>query len=139
MAFHPYLYFNGNCREAFTRYQEIFGGELTIMTGHDTPPDAGIPENKMDVVIHAALMNDGELLMASDSFEDDFAGPNDGIFVHYSTTDLGRAKSIFADLSDGGTVYMDGHEEFWTPFFGIVKDAFGIPWQISVEAEANAG
>ena len=29
MAFHPYLFFGGNCRAAFTRYQEIFGGELT--------------------------------------------------------------------------------------------------------------
>ena len=32
MAFRPYLFFGGNCREAFTRYQEIFGGELTLMT-----------------------------------------------------------------------------------------------------------
>ena len=24
MAFHPYLNFKGTCREAFTRYQEIF-------------------------------------------------------------------------------------------------------------------
>ena len=31
MAFHPYLYFNGSCREAFTRYQEIFGGELVLI------------------------------------------------------------------------------------------------------------
>ena len=43
MAFHPYLYFGGNCREAFTRYQEIFGGELTVMEGTEAPPDAGIP------------------------------------------------------------------------------------------------
>jgi len=28
MAFHPYLFFGGNCRQAFTRYQEVFGGEL---------------------------------------------------------------------------------------------------------------
>jgi uncharacterized glyoxalase superfamily protein PhnB len=28
MPFHPYLFFGGNCREAFTRYEEIFGGEL---------------------------------------------------------------------------------------------------------------
>ena len=33
MAFHPYLFFGGNCREAFTRYQEIFGGELTLIPG----------------------------------------------------------------------------------------------------------
>ena len=29
MPFHSYLFFGGNCRDAFTRYQEIFGGELT--------------------------------------------------------------------------------------------------------------
>jgi RES domain-containing protein len=29
MTFRPYLFFSGNCRQAFTRYQEIFGGDLT--------------------------------------------------------------------------------------------------------------
>ncbi|TML65573.1 MAG: VOC family protein, partial [Actinobacteria bacterium] len=43
MAFRPYLAFNGNCREAFTRYQEIFGGELVLLTTADAPPDAGPP------------------------------------------------------------------------------------------------
>ena len=52
------------------------------------------------------------------------------------TTDIDRATSIFADLADGGVVHMEGHAEFWTPFFGIVKDRFGVPWQISVESEA---
>ena len=37
MAFRPYLFFGGNCREAFTRYQEIFGGELTLLTMKDVP------------------------------------------------------------------------------------------------------
>jgi PhnB protein len=32
MPFRPYLAFAGNCREAFTRYREIFGGELTLLT-----------------------------------------------------------------------------------------------------------
>ncbi|MCU1450084.1 MAG: 3-demethylubiquinone-9 3-methyltransferase, partial [Acidimicrobiales bacterium] len=35
MAFHPYLYVSGNCREAFTRYEEIFGGELFMMKMSD--------------------------------------------------------------------------------------------------------
>jgi len=26
MAVHPYLFFSGTCRQAFTRYEEIFGG-----------------------------------------------------------------------------------------------------------------
>jgi PhnB protein len=37
MAFHPYLFFSGNCREAFTRYQEIFGGQLTLLTMKGRP------------------------------------------------------------------------------------------------------
>ena len=133
MAFHPYLYFGGNCREAFTRYQEIFGGELVIMDGTEAPPDAGIPADKVDLVMHAALTNGDELLMASDSYDDDFS-PTPGIVVHYSTTEVGRAKAIFADLSDGGEVEMPGQEVFWSPFYGAVTDRFGTPWQISVEA-----
>ena len=31
MAFHPYLNFGGSCREAFTVYQEVFGGELWML------------------------------------------------------------------------------------------------------------
>ena len=32
MAFRPYLFFGGNCRQAFTHYQEVFGGEWTLMS-----------------------------------------------------------------------------------------------------------
>jgi len=131
MAFHPYLYFDGNCREAFNRYQEIFGGELTVMDGTEAPPDAGIPEDKRALVMHASLLNGEELLMASDTYAD--FSPVQGMVVHYSTTDIDRAKSIFAGLCEGGTVHEDGHEEFWTPFYGSVTDRFGTPWQISVE------
>ena len=43
MSFHPYLFFGGNCREAFTRYKEIFGGELAMMSMADAPSDQPIP------------------------------------------------------------------------------------------------
>ena len=43
MAFRPYLAFAGNCREAFNRYQQIFGGELVLLTMADVPADAGPP------------------------------------------------------------------------------------------------
>ncbi|MGI9646026.1 MAG: VOC family protein [Ilumatobacteraceae bacterium] len=131
MAFHPYLYFDGNCREAFTRYQEIFGGELNIMTGTDAPPDAGIPADKQDLVMHASLWHGDALLMASDSYDDAPAGIT-GIVVHYNTDDIDRAKAIFAALADGGDARMEG-PQFWTPYFGVCTDRFGTPWQISVD------
>ena len=54
MAFRPYLMFGANCREAFTRYQEIFGGELFIMTMKDVPGETPPPE-MADSIIHAAI------------------------------------------------------------------------------------
>ena len=39
MAFRPYLAFAGNCRDAFTRYQEIFGPVLSIIP-YDSEDDA---------------------------------------------------------------------------------------------------
>lgn len=37
MAFHAYLFFDGDCADAFTRYQEIFGGELQLIRFRDMP------------------------------------------------------------------------------------------------------
>jgi PhnB protein len=56
MAFRPYLFFGGNCREAFTRYQEIFGGELTLMAMKDVPGEEP-PADKAELIIHAALLS----------------------------------------------------------------------------------
>ncbi len=72
MAFHPYLSFGGNCRQAFTRYQEIFGGELALMPMSDMPPDQPVPPDQADLIMHAALTFDGHLLMASDDPTGDF-------------------------------------------------------------------
>ncbi len=131
MAFHPYLYFDGNCREAFTRYQEIFGGELILMMGTDAPPEAEIPTDKQHLVMHASLIRGDELLMASDSY-DDAPAAMAGMFVHYTTDDLDRAKAVFAGLADGGVAHMEG-PQFWTPYFGVCTDRFGTQWQISVD------
>ena len=137
MTFHPYLYFGGNCREAFTRYHEIFGGDLTIMSYGDGPPGA-VPDDKLDLVMHAALMSGDELLMASDTYRDDGeTGPPRGVHVHYVTTDLDRARHVYDELAKDGTVTLEGAEQFWTPFYGMVTDHFGMPWQISVEASPD--
>lgn len=33
----PYLFFNGQCREAMQFYQSVFGGELSIMNADELP------------------------------------------------------------------------------------------------------
>ena len=66
MSFDPYLMYSRNCGEAFTRYQQIFGGELFVMRMGDAPGNEQVPADQADLVIHAALTIDGRVLMGSD-------------------------------------------------------------------------
>ncbi|HVL91979.1 MAG TPA: VOC family protein [Acidimicrobiales bacterium] len=132
MALHPYLMFGGNCREAFTRYQEIFGGELTVLSMADAPPEVPVAEGQADLVMHAALMFDGQLLMASDDPSPDF-GPVQGMQVNYSVADVAEAERVFEALTDGGTTTMPMAETFWSPRFGMCVDRFGTPWMVNAE------
>ncbi len=55
---HPYLMFEGNCREAMEFYKGIFGGELNMMTFGQV--DDSCPAAIRDHIMHASLMG-GEI------------------------------------------------------------------------------
>jgi PhnB protein len=129
MAFRPYLFFGGNCREAFTRYQEIFGGELTLLTMKDVP-GAPPPADQADMIIHAALMLGDDLLMASDDPTADSFGPVQGMTVSFDAADVAGAKKVFDALSDGGKVTQALEPTFFSEAFGMCVDRFGTPWMI---------
>jgi PhnB protein len=133
VAFLPYLNFGGNCREAFTRYQEVFGGELFVMAMSDMPTDDPVPADQADLVMHAALMLGDHVLMASDAPLGGF-GPVHGMFVNFSTPDVAEAERVFAALCEGGEVTMPMAETFWSPRFGMCTDRFGTPWMVNADA-----
>jgi len=136
MAFRPYLFFGGNCRDAFTRYQEIFGGELTLLTMKDAPGDEPPPPGAEDMIIHAALVSGDNLLMASDDPMNDSFGPVQGMMVSYDAADVDDAKRVFEELAEGGTVTQALLPTFFSPAFGMCIDRFGTPWMI-VAADPN--
>lgn len=132
MRFDPYLTFGGNCREAFTRYQEVLGGELVLLGASDVPSDVEMAPEQADLIMHAALKLGDQLLMASDDIPDRFSGVR-GINVSITTDDPAEAERVFAALAEGGEVTMPMGETFWSPKFGMCVDRFGIPWMIGVE------
>ncbi len=140
MTFRPYLAFAGNCREAFACYQEIFGGELVLLTMNDVPADAGPPPPgaKGDAIMHAALTSDDQLLMGADDPSGGFDGHVNGMCVNYSTADAGEAKRTFDALSQGGQVQMPLGQTFFSPAFGMCVDRFGTPWMVMAEAPQEA-
>ena len=130
MPFHPYLYFGGNCREAFTRYKEIFGGELVLLALKDAPSDEPVPPARADLIMHAALKFGDNLLMASDDPTTDSFGPVQGMMVSYDAADVDDAKRVFEALAEGGTVTQALEPTFFSAAFGMCVDRFGTPWMI---------
>lgn len=140
MDFRPYLAFAGNCRDAFTRYQQIFGGELVLLTMADTPADAGPPPPgaKMDAIMHAALTSDNALLMGADDPMGGFDGHVRGMCVNCSVAETGEAKRIFDALAEGGEVQMPIGQTFFSPAFGMCVDRFGTPWMVMADAPTGS-
>jgi PhnB protein len=132
MAFHPYLAFAGDCRDAFTRYQEIFGGELVLLPMSAAPADSGPAptEATADLIVHAALTAGDALLMGADDPSGGFDGHVRGMCVSYSTSDPTEAARIFDALGEGGDIQMPLGETFFSPAFGMCIDRFGTPWMI---------
>ena len=128
-AFRPYLFFGGNCREAFTRYREIFGGELTLMTMKDVPGEEP-PAEKADMIIHAALAIGDDLLMGSDDPMAESFGPVQGMMMSYDAADVAEAERVFDALTDGGKVTQALEPTFFSQAFGMCVDRFGTPWMV---------
>ena len=136
MSLHPYLFFTNTTRQAMTRYHEIFGGDLEIMSAADLPEGEATPfETADDFVIHAAVtFGDGDLLMASDDPSGDGSGVK-GAAINVTIDDTDDARRIFEALADGGSVDMALGETFWSPLFGACTDRFGVAWMVNVAGE----
>lgn len=134
MPVRPYFAFAGNCRQAFTRYQEVFGGELTLLTGEDVPPGAGSPPGpSTDLIIHAALDSPVGLFLGADDPSGGFDGQVRGMCANVVLENPGKANRVFDALAEGGQVQMQLGETFFSPAFGMCIDRFGTPWMVMVQ------
>lgn len=135
MSFNPYVFFSGDCAEAFTRYHEIFGGELSLLRNGDIPEADRMPGAGEDLVMHAAISTEGALLMGSDDPTGD-GGPKVGVAVSYTAPDVAEARRVFDALAEGGTVDMPMEATFFSAAFGALQDRWGVPWFVDTTEQA---
>lgn len=132
-----YLTFNGNCEEAVNFYQKTLGGECQIMHFGDAPanPAFPIPEEVKNLVLHAELRKNGQILRFSDTFPNTpyQAGNNISFTLEFDTKD--ETKAMFDALSEGGHVEMELQETFFSPLYSKFTDKFGIIWQLVCTAK----
>ncbi|MBB5049790.1 PhnB protein [Rhodopseudomonas rhenobacensis] len=133
MQVNPYLFYDGDCEEAFNYYARVLGGVIEAMLTHEgTPAAEHVPADWVKKIMHARMTIDGEVLMASDAPPGSSAKPA-GFSVSLQVEDPARAEQVFAALADGGAIKMPIAQTFWAKRFGMCVDRFGIPWMINCD------
>jgi PhnB protein len=140
MQVNPYLNFDGRCAEAFRFYEQVLGGKIeTMMTPGESPIAGEVPAAWHDRILHARMVIDGHVLMASDSPPEYYAKPQ-GLYVSLQIDDSAQAERVFHALAEDGTVTMPFEKTLWAAGgFGMLVDRFGTPWMINCDQGAEAG
>ena len=127
----PYLRFDGEARAAMEFYRDVLGGSLEVQTlGESGQSD---DEAVKDRIMHAKLEAGHITIMASDSMpQQPPVVPGDSVSLSLVGDDLEGLTTIFAALSDGGTVSVPFEQQFWGDTFGMLTDRFGTQWMVNV-------
>ena len=133
MKIHPYLSFPGTCEDAFSFYAALFGGTVTGINRYGEGSPFPVPDGWGEKVIHAELSAGGIVIYGSDHVPEMFETPQ-GFSLSWNVTQFEDGRAAFNALAaEGGSVVMPFGEVPWSIGYGMVKDRFGITWQINVD------
>jgi len=135
MQLNSYLYFNGQCEEAFKFYEQLFDGKIVAMFPHaGSPAEQHVPPEWREKIMHARLTIGANVLMGSDAPPGHYHDGSKGYSVSVSVESPEEAERLYQALSENGKVNMPIQETFWAVRFAMLVDRFGIPWMINCEA-----
>lgn len=128
-----YLFFDGDCEDAFRHYETHVGAAIeALMPYSGTPAAAGVPEHWHKKIIHGRLRLGDMIVMASDAVPGRYARPQ-GFRITFNTDSDGEAERAFAALADGGVVDEAMAETFFATRYGTLVDRFAVPWMVLCE------
>lgn len=133
MKLEMFINFNGNCREAVEFYAKAFKSEIeNLMTYGDSPHDPNHPlqEADRDRIMYAGIPVGGMVLMFMDAPSKHAMTFGDNITPTISTDSKDEVTRLFNELSEGGEIIMPLQQAFFSEWYGMVKDKFGIYWQV---------
>lgn len=131
----PNIDFDGDCREAFTAYARILGGEIRAMISHRDMPGMGenVPEDQKDRIMHAWIDIGDHALMGQDM--QGFSGRK-GHSVTIAADSLDKARRIYDELAMGGAPIIEFGPQPWSKGFGFVTDRWGVNWVIDTAGQS---
>ena len=134
MTIRPYLTFNGQCAQAIQLYKEAFSTDtIEMQRFSDMPPIPGfvIPPEFESRILQATLKIGDTFIRMSD------CGPGHDLNEAYTErvsiaieAGVEEIKQAFATLSKEGTVGIPLEATFYSPCAGVVRDKFGVMWNL---------
>ncbi|AHG62327.1 VOC family protein [Advenella mimigardefordensis] len=136
----PYLFFGGTCEEALNFYKEAVGARVSMMMrfgeSPEAPPPGTIPADYDNKIMHASFSIGSSILMASDGCGG--ASTFSGFSLSVTPESKEEATRMFNALAEGGTVTMALGETFFSPWFGMLKDRYGMEWMVAMQPAEQA-
>lgn len=133
MKLEMFINFDGNCREAVEFYAKVFKSEVgNLMTYGEAPPEPGytLPEADRDRICYAGVPIGGMVVMFMDMPSDSPLTVGDNINPTVNVEDKDEVTRIFNELKDGGKVLFELQKTFYSEWYGMVKDKYGVIWHV---------
>ena len=133
MQLELFINFDGNCREAVEFYAKVFKSKVgNLMTYGEAPPDPSytLADADKDRIMYAGIPIGGMVVMFMDMPSGSPLTVGNNINPTISVGNKDEVTRLFDGLKEGGEVYMELQQTFFSEWYGMVKDKFGIYWQI---------
>jgi PhnB protein len=130
-----YLTFNGNCREAMNFYKECLGGVLHFQTVGESPLSNTMPAAMKNLILHATLVKDDLLLLASDMVGENGLIKGNAVSLMLNCNSEEEIKNYYQLLSAGGKQTHPLENSFWGALFGGLTDKFGNHWLLHFQTK----
>ena len=126
----PAISFPGNCDEAIAFYKEAIGAEVReVAYFRDAPPNSGMDESlPPNFGMHSEVSIFGTLITMTDGAEKRATVDNFSFMITLNSAK--EVTTIFNKLADGGQVLEALAPQFWSSWYGVCEDRFGINWSV---------
>jgi len=136
ISVNPYIYFNGNCEEAFKFYETVFQKKISHISKYKDAPksDRNVFMESDEKIMHITLPISKETMInGSDNslaFKEMVRYKTFSLIIH--TNNKEKVDRIFKGLSKDGQIIVPAGLTFWGAYYGQCIDKFGINWKITL-------
>ena len=138
MHLHPYLTFDGQCRQAMTFYRECLGGELFFQTIGESPMADQLPPEAQAFILHASLTNGALTILASDMVAERGLEVGNAVSLMLDCSSEEEIRRLYYLLSDGGQRTHPLEQTFWGALFGNLTDKYGNHWLLHFDSKQSS-